>query len=351
MPQDVALIRDLGRGHVPVLGGLAAGPAARPRPGEPGRARLLRPAGRRAAGQRHRAVGDAVPLGPAAGARGRGRLAGPGHRVPVRRLRDAGLRRAAGPGQDLDHAERAVVLGDARLRLRRARPGPAGLRRRHRAPCTTCCSATAWPPSGCGRRPSGRHEFGITLNMGTADPADRQRRRPRRGPPRRRAGHPHLPGPAGARPVPGGRRRRPGRAGHRAARPGRRPGDHLDPDRRARRQLLLRRDCLRRRRGRQRPTTPTACRSAGPSRRTARSPRWTGRSSPRASPSCWCGCTATTRAADRHHRERRRVRRRARRDRLRRRRRPGRLLRLAHRRGRRGPRSRAPTSAATSPGR
>ena len=32
-------------------------------------------------------VADALPLGPAAGARRRGRLAGPGHRRPVRRLR------------------------------------------------------------------------------------------------------------------------------------------------------------------------------------------------------------------------------------------------------------------------
>ena len=39
-------------------------------------ARLLRPARRRAARERHRAVPDALPLGPAAGARGRGRLAG-----------------------------------------------------------------------------------------------------------------------------------------------------------------------------------------------------------------------------------------------------------------------------------
>ena len=41
-----------------------------------GRPRLLRPARRRAARQRHRAVRDALPLGHAAGARGRGRLAG-----------------------------------------------------------------------------------------------------------------------------------------------------------------------------------------------------------------------------------------------------------------------------------
>ena len=41
---------------------------------------LLRPARRRAARARHHAVGDALPLGPAAGARGRRRLARPRHR-------------------------------------------------------------------------------------------------------------------------------------------------------------------------------------------------------------------------------------------------------------------------------
>ena len=82
-------------------------------------------------------MGDAVPLGSAAGARGRRRLAGARHGVPVRRLLDAGLRRARGPGRHLDHAERAVVLGDARLRVRRARArADARLRGRHarRAP-------------------------------------------------------------------------------------------------------------------------------------------------------------------------------------------------------------------------
>ncbi len=144
------------RGRVPVLGGLAAGAARRPRPGQPGRPRLLRPARRRAAGQRHRPLGDAVPLGPAAGAGGRRRLAEPGHRLPVRRLRHAGLRQAPGPGGHVHHAERAVVLGVARLPRRRARARPARLRRRPATRCTTCCSATASRPSGCGPRRPGR---------------------------------------------------------------------------------------------------------------------------------------------------------------------------------------------------
>ena len=39
--------------------------------------------------QRHRAVADALPLGPAAADRGRRRLAGPRHRGPLRRVRRA----------------------------------------------------------------------------------------------------------------------------------------------------------------------------------------------------------------------------------------------------------------------
>ena len=71
-------------------------------------------------------MGDAVPLGPAAGAGGRRRLAGARHRVPVRRLRRCwSSTRSSDRVDDLDHAERAVVLGHARLRVRRARAGPA----------------------------------------------------------------------------------------------------------------------------------------------------------------------------------------------------------------------------------
>ena len=64
---------------------------------QPARARLLRPAGRGAARARHRALGDAVPLGPAAGAAGRGRLGGARHRRALRRVRGADGRPAGRP--------------------------------------------------------------------------------------------------------------------------------------------------------------------------------------------------------------------------------------------------------------
>ena len=58
--------------RVPVLDRLAARHSRRTRQGERAGPRLLRPAGRRAPRQRHRAVRDALPLGHAAGDRGRG---------------------------------------------------------------------------------------------------------------------------------------------------------------------------------------------------------------------------------------------------------------------------------------
>ena len=51
------------------------------------RSRLLRSTRRRAAGRRHRAVPDAVPLGPPSGVGGRRRVARQGDRRGVRRLR------------------------------------------------------------------------------------------------------------------------------------------------------------------------------------------------------------------------------------------------------------------------
>ena len=100
----------------------------------------------------HPAAGHALPLGPAAGAGGRRRLAGPGHRRAVRRLRRGRARPAEGPDPDLDDPERAVVLGVPRLRGRppRARAGPS--RPPRWPPPTTCCSGTGSPCGRCGRR-------------------------------------------------------------------------------------------------------------------------------------------------------------------------------------------------------
>ncbi len=73
------------------------------------------------------------------------RLAQPGHRVPVPRLRARRAPPPRRPGAGLDHPERAVVHGVRRPRRRRPRtraPGPA---RPRWPPCTTYCSVTGWP--------------------------------------------------------------------------------------------------------------------------------------------------------------------------------------------------------------
>ena len=105
---------------------------------------------------RHRALADALPLGPAAGARGRGRLARARHRAAVRRLRRPGARRARRPGTRLDHDERALVLGLPRLRLRRARAGPhraGGVRTRRAPPAARPRAGRAGHPRRASRWP------------------------------------------------------------------------------------------------------------------------------------------------------------------------------------------------------
>ena len=143
MPQDVALIQDLG---VDTYRFSVAWPRV-----QPGGRGPANPAGLafydrlvdELLGQRHRPVGHAVPLGSAAGAGGRGRLAGPRHRLPVRRLRDAGLRPAQRPG---------------------ATPGPRSTSRGARR-----CSATR-----TARTRPGRTDFAAAIARG-APPAARAR--------------------------------------------------------------------------------------------------------------------------------------------------------------------------------
>ena len=114
-----------------------------------------------------------LPLGSAAGAGGRGRLAGAGHGAPLRRVRRGSSREALGDRVEyVDHPQRAVVQRLPRLRLRRARAGPHRPGRRRCAPPTTSTWPTAWARRRCAPpcRPAPRSP--ISLNPAVVTAAD-----------------------------------------------------------------------------------------------------------------------------------------------------------------------------------
>ena len=176
MPADVALLADLGATSYRFS---VAWPRVRP-DGGPVNAAGLEFYDRlvdELLGHGHRAVADALPLGPAAGARGRRRLDQPRHRLPVRRVRRLGARGARRPGADVDDAQRAVVLGVPRLhrgppragspggrrRSRRRSPPAARARPRRRRSCAAAAptgsgspSTSRWPTRATPRRPGRR---------------------------------------------------------------------------------------------------------------------------------------------------------------------------------------------------
>ncbi len=198
---DIALLADLGFDAYRFSALVATGAAERPGDGQPGRARVLRPARGRGPGGGAAALPDAVPLGPAPSPPGRGRLAHPGLRVLVRGLRGSGRRAAGRPRHPVGHAERAVVRRLPRALRGDPRTGRAG------------------PLGDHGRRPP---------------PAPR----PRPGHRGHAGGPPRPPGRAGAQPGPG----RGPRGGQRGGRPsGRRAPQPLVPRRRAERGLPGRR--------------------------------------------------------------------------------------------------------------
>ena len=171
------------------------------------RHRLLPAPRRRAAGCRHPAVVDAVPLGSAAGAAGEGRLGCPRHRRPLHRVRTRHARCARRPGQRVDHPQRAVVLvvpelhrGVARARALQQERGDAG---------SPSPAARSWADGA-----------GAARSRLVAEPRDhaqphRRRsgrsggpRRPRCRPADRRSVQPVVPRPDLPRPVPAGHLRR-----------------------------------------------------------------------------------------------------------------------------------------------
>ena len=132
---------------------LAARAARGDRRGQRQGAGLLRPPDRRAAGGRHHAVGDAVPLGSAARALPPRRLAEPRHRRLVRRLRDARRQAARRSRPPLDARSTSRRCSSARGSSRGAtRPATSCASRSSCSPRTTRCSRTAAPCRRCARR-------------------------------------------------------------------------------------------------------------------------------------------------------------------------------------------------------
>src|SRR5206468_2865848 len=108
-----------------LLSGLAAGVSGRRRQAESEGARFLQPPRRRAAEERHRAVADALPLGPPAIAPGPfWRLALDRDLQDFWRLRGLCCRAPDRPRQECVHAERERPLRLFRLWHRHRRAGP-----------------------------------------------------------------------------------------------------------------------------------------------------------------------------------------------------------------------------------
>ena len=222
------------RRRLPVLGGVVSGPAHWTRTVQSARTRLLPGVGRRAAWPGHRSSSHCVPLGPAAGARGRGRLGQPRDGVSVRRVRGGARPRPRRRGRHVDHAQRAPAGGPPGLPRGNARPRQDRLAARGGGDASP--PARPWvggrrDPLRAVRPHPGRHHDRSTPGPRRGRGRGTRRRGPRRG------AEPHLPRAGAARLIPRCRPRRAPPAG-RADRT-RRHGSDIGAARLSRAQLLL----------------------------------------------------------------------------------------------------------------
>ena len=207
--------------RVPLLGVLAAGAAGRLGPVNRQGLDFYQRLVDALLDARHRALADALPLGPAAGAGGRRRLARPRHRATGSPSTPRWCTRRSATGCTPGRPQRALVRGLPRVRLRRARAGPPRARGRDpgRAP------PAARPRPGRAGAPRRAARVGARVNLYAVTPAgdapeDLDAARRIDGLQNR-----FFLDAAAARPLPGGRARRPGAVRPRLRR-GRRPGDH-----------------------------------------------------------------------------------------------------------------------------
>ena len=100
---------------------------------------------------RHRAVADALPLGPAAGARGRGRLAQPRHRRPLRRVRRARCTTASATGSRTGPRSTSRGARPSSATPPASTPRDGRTRRPGWPPRTTCCSGHGLAAAGAAR--------------------------------------------------------------------------------------------------------------------------------------------------------------------------------------------------------
>ena len=203
LEEDLDLMARLRPARLPLLGVVASGHPGRGRNGQPGRSGLLPATGGRPARSAASLRCSRCTTGTCRSrSQDDGGWTNRRHGRPVRRVRRGGRAGAGRPRSRHHHAERAVLLGVPRLRVRSACPG----HQRQRLGTGRGPSSQPRPRPGgdarCARLPD-RPQLSITLNLAQVEPAtdsDADRAAARHVDGHRQ---PHLPRPDPARQLPG----------------------------------------------------------------------------------------------------------------------------------------------------